>query len=279
MYSLLVMAKQLLLQAALLQLSIMAVLGNDDESEDTPSSYEGVTGLLSSAKDVKLGPALLAVFATLGGGVVCLAGYRLFRPTVFCFGFMIGGLFVSGIIETIFSGFSWMPTASWISFAIGGVIAGGVALMLYSTSIFLAGAAGGVMLSFSINTSVGTKIYPNNPDVVLIIVAVALGILGGILALKLEKPVLITTTAIVGSTVCVWGIGYFAGGYPNGAYLKQFGTQNDKGDWVYKIPDAWWGYLASTFILFAVGVSVQIKKTARGYDHGGRTGGLAIGKT
>jgi len=279
-----------LLAVALLQLCAVAVVGSgsfsssgsgafdDVSSDDSSSSLEGVTELLSSAKHLKVGPAVLAAIAILGGGVVCVAGYRLFGPPGFCCAFMVGGLFVAGIVETAFASMSWMPTASWIAFAIGGVIAGVVVLMLYSASIFLTGAAGGVMLAFTLNTSFGTKIYPSNPDVVLIVLAVVLGILGGVLALKLEKPVLITTTAIVGATVCVWGVGYFAGDYPNGADLKQFRAQNDNGDWVYNIPDAWWGYLAGMAELFVLGMSVQVKKTARGYDHGGKTESHAIAK-
>ncbi|POM63845.1 Hypothetical protein PHPALM_20705 [Phytophthora palmivora] len=264
---------QNLVAIAFLQLCVAGSSSNSGSFSDVSddSSLEGVTDLLSSAKDVKVGPAVLAVAAVLGGGIVCLAGYRLFRPTVFCCAFMVGGLFVAGIVETAFSSEDWMPTASWIGFGIGGVITGVFVLMLYSASIFLTGAAGGVMLAFSINTTVGTKIYPSNPDVILVVLAVVLGIVGGLLALKLEKPVLITTTAIVGATVCVWGVGYFAGDYPNGADLKQFRAQNDHGDWVYNIPDAWWGYLAGMIVLFILGMNVQIKKTARGYDHSGKT--------
>ncbi|KAF4319244.1 hypothetical protein BBO99_00006245 [Phytophthora kernoviae] len=248
-------------------------------SDDSSGSLEGVTALLSSAEHIKVGPALLAVLAAVGGAVVCFAGYRLFRPTVFCCAFLVGGLFVAGIVETAFASMSWMPTASWIAFGIGGLAAGVLVLMLYSASIFLAGAAGGVMLAFSLNTSFGAKIYPDNPDVILVVMAVVLGIVGGLLALKLEKPVLIATTSIVGATICVWGIGYFAGDYPNGADLKQFRSQNDKGEWVYNIPDAWWAYLAGMGVMFLLGMSVQIKKTARGYDHGGKTESHAIGKS
>lgn len=264
------------LAISLLQLSVLSVMASDSSLSD--SSLEGVTELLSSADGIQWGPAILAALAFFGGGVVCLAGYRLFRPTVFCCAFLVGGLFVARIIEAAFSSLSWMPTASWIGFAIGGVIAGVVVLMLYSASIFLTGAAGGIMLAFSINTSVGAEIYPTNPDVLLAILAILLGIIGGILALKLEKPVLIATTAFVGSTVCIWGVGYFAGGYPNGGDLKQFRSQDDKGDWVYDIPDAWWAYLASMIVLFIIGMYVQIQKTARGYDHGGQTGNHALAK-
>ncbi|RLN36943.1 hypothetical protein BBJ28_00002092 [Nothophytophthora sp. Chile5] len=250
----------------------------DDADDASSSSLEGVTELLSSAKHMKVGPAILAGFAVVGGAIVCVAGYRLFRPTVFLCAFIVGGMFVAGILETAFADEDWMPTASWVAFGIGGLIAGVLVLMLYSASIFLAGAAGGVMLAFSLNTSIGVKIYPNNPDVILVVLAVVLGILGGILALKLEKPVLITTTSLVGATVCVWGVGYFAGDYPNGADLKSFRAKNDNGDWVYNIPDAWWGYLAGMVVLFVLGMMVQVKKTARGYDHGGKTESHAIAK-
>ncbi|CAI5742984.1 unnamed protein product [Peronospora destructor] len=244
------------------------------------SSLEGIAEeVLSSSKDIEAGPAVLAILAVLGGGVICMAGYRLFRPTVFCCAFLMGGLFVASIIETAFSSLNWMPIASYIGFAIGGTIAGVVVLMLYSASIFLAGAGGGIMLACSFNVSVGAKIYPANPDVILVILAVVLGILGGVLALKLEKPVLITTTAIVGAAVCVWGVGYFAGNYTNGAGLTQFRVETNKGEYEYRIPSARWGYLIGMLVVFILGMSVQISKTARGYDHSGQTGSHSRTKT
>jgi hypothetical protein len=229
------------------------------------------TEVLSSAKGIKVGPGILAALAIVGGGVVTVLGYRLFRPTVFLCGFIVGGLFVAGIIEAIFKDEDWLPTASWVAFAIGGLIAGGLVVYLYAASIFLGGAAGGVLLAFSLNTSFGAKIYPNNPDVVLVVMAVLLGVIGGVLALKLEKPVLVVATSFVGAEVLVWGIGYFAGDYPNGADLKAFRAKNDDGDWVYDIPDAWWAYLAGILVVFLLGMLIQFKKTARGHHHGGKS--------
>jgi hypothetical protein len=76
-------------------------------SDDSSSSLEGVTELLSSAKHLKVGPAVLAAIAILGGGVVCVAGYRLFGPPGFCCAFMVGGLFVAGIVETALIRLCW----------------------------------------------------------------------------------------------------------------------------------------------------------------------------
>ncbi|CAI5700962.1 hypothetical protein KXD40_008459 [Peronospora effusa] len=191
----------------------------------------------------------------------------------------MGGLFVASIIETAFASIQWMPLASYIGFAIGGTIAGIVVLWLYSASIFLAGAVGGIILASTLNVLVGAKIYPGNPDVILVILALVLGILGGVLALKLEKPVLITTTAIFGAALCVWGVGYFAGNYTNGAGLTKFRVETHKGEWEYRIPTARWGYLIGMLVLFILGMSVQISKTARGYDHSGQTESHSMTKT
>lgn len=275
----------LALLALALAVALASASGSDSGSGDSKWSISDGSGsfdlddignmtateVLSSAKGIKVGPAILAALAIVGGGAVALAGYRLFRPTVFLCGFIIGGLFVAGVIEAMFDGKSWLPTASWVAFFVGGVIVGALVLYLYTASIFLAGAAGGVLLAFSLNTTFGTKIYPSNPDVVLVVLAVLLGIIGGILALKLEKPVIIVSTSLVGAETLVWGVGYFAGDYPNGADLKAFGKENDDGDWVYAIPDAWWGYLAGILVVFVLGLVVQFKKTAHGHHHGGKS--------
>ncbi|KAE8875176.1 hypothetical protein PF005_g5106 [Phytophthora fragariae] len=60
--------------------------------------------------------------------------------------------------------------------------------MLYSASIFLAGA----IYSPSSSTQ----------RVILVMLAVVQGVSGGYLAIKLVNPVPITTTVIVGATIC-----------------------------------------------------------------------------
>jgi len=135
---------------------------------------------------------------------------------------------------------------------------------LYSLGIFVAGAAAGVALAMLINNSVGYEIYPSHPQVVLIVLCIVLGILGGVLTLKLERPVLIVATSLFGAAILVWGVGYFAGDFPSTSDLKTYASQDINGDWVYSIPDAWWGYLAGILVLFVLGLLVQFRKTSRG---------------
>lgn len=234
------------------------------ESDDSKTTSDTVSTVLDSAKDVKIGPSVAAVIAIVGGIAVCFFGYKLLRPAMFVCGFVLGGLLAAAAVEAIFKNKSWIDTASWVAFAVGGLIVGVLVVMLYNTGIFVAGAAGGVLLAFTLNTSFGHKIYPSNPDVVLIILAVVLGVVGGILACKVERSVLIVATSIVGAHLVVWGVGYFAGDYPSAADLKHYAKQDINGDWVYSIPEAWWGYLAGLVVLSIGGMAAQFYKTSHG---------------
>ncbi|TMW64680.1 hypothetical protein Poli38472_011560 [Pythium oligandrum] len=222
-----------------------------------------VKSILSSADDISVGEGILAAVTIAVGVVMLVAGYRLFRVAIFVSGFVLGGLGVASLLEYIFENKSWIETASWIGFFVGGVIVGILAMSLYSLSIFVAGAAGGVLLAFTLQTTVAHKIYPSQPNVVLIVLAVVLGLICGVLALKLEKPVLVIATSFIGAVAVAWGIGYYAGEFPNGADLKHYRTEESDGHWIYSIPDAWWGYLAGIVVLFALGLFIQFRKTGR----------------
>ncbi|POM73621.1 Hypothetical protein PHPALM_9517 [Phytophthora palmivora] len=228
------------------------------------SASDTVESLFDSAKGIKVGGSILAIAAIAVGAVMVVMGYRLFRATLFAIGFVAGGVGVALVVEHVFDDKSWVITASWIAFVIGGLIVGSIVVSLYSLGIFIAGAVAGVALAMMIHNSVGYEIYPSHPQVVLIVLCIVLGLVGGVLTIKLEKPVLITATSLVGAAILVWGIGYFAGDFPSTSDLKEYATKDINGDWVYSIPDAWWGYLAGILVLFVLGLFIQFRKTGRG---------------
>ncbi|GAB9477695.1 hypothetical protein Gpo141_00014822, partial [Globisporangium polare] len=257
----------ILLQFALLiQLLLVSTFaladGNDNASNTAESIFNSAKG-----QGLKVGGSILAVVAMAAGAVVLVAGYKLFRPALFVVGFAIGGVLIAIAAEKIFENKSWVVTASWIAFIIGGIIVGALVITFYKVSIFVAGAAAGVMLAMIINTSFGYKIWPSHPNTILIILAVILAIVGGVLALKLEKPLLIVATSLLGAGMVVWGVGYFAGDFPNAGDLKRFATQDGNGDWNYSIPTAWWGYLAGIVVLFVLGMFIQFRKTGKGVKY------------
>ncbi|CEG37062.1 Domain of unknown function DUF4203 [Plasmopara halstedii] len=227
------------------------------------SASDTVKSLFDSADGIEIGGSILAIIAIAVGAVMIVMGYRLFRAALFAVGFVVGGVAIATLVEHIFDDESWVTTASWVAFVVGGLICGSIVMTLYSLGIFVIGAAGGVVLAMMIHNSVGHKIYAEHPQVVLIVLCIALGIIGGILALKIEKPVLIVATSLFGAGILVWGIGYFAGDFPTTTDLKEYGSRDINGDWVYSIPDAWWAYLAGILVLFGIGLAIQFRKTGR----------------
>lgn len=228
------------------------------------SASDTVESLFDSTKGIKVGGSILAIAAIAVGAVMVAMGYRLFRATLFAVGFAAGGVAIAMVVENVFDDKSWVITASWIAFVVGGLICGCIVVSLYSLGIFIAGAAAGVALAMMLNNSVGYEIYPSHPQVVLIVLCIALGLLCGVLAIRLERPVLITATSLFGAAILVWGVGYFAGDFPSSSDLKEYASQDINGDWVYSIPDAWWGYLAGILVLFVLGLFIQFGKTGRG---------------
>jgi len=223
--------------------------------------------VLNSTDDIKIGPAILAIVAIAVGVFMLVAGYRLFRIAIFICGFILGGIGVASFIEWVFENRSWMNTASWIGFFVGGLLIGLIAMSMYGLSIFIAGATGGVMLAFALHTSFAYRIWESHPNVVLLVLAIVLGLIGGVLAIKLERPAIIISTSFIGAMAVVWGIGYFAGNYPNGADLKNQTSGGIDKDTLVSIPDAWWAYLAGIVVLFVLGMLIQFRKTGRGERH------------
>lgn len=226
-----------------------------------PASGGG--SVIASTGRVRVAPSIAAIAAILVGAAVCFFGYRLLRPAIFVCGFLAGGLLVALIIEYSFAAMSWVALASWIGFLVAGAISGCVVLMMYHVGLFVIGALAGALLAFTLNTSFMYRLYPSQPDVMLVILIVVLAVVGGALAWKVEKPVIILATSFIGADAVVWGIGYFAGKYPSGADLKRFRYRDGNGAWVYNIPTAWWLYLAALVLLFVIGVYWQFRRSAK----------------
>jgi hypothetical protein len=233
-------------------------------SNQTTTASETMDSLFDSAKGVHLGGSIVAMGAIAIGIITVFLGYRLFRATLFAVGFAFGGTGIAMVAERVFADEEWAVTASWVAFVLGGVLSGLLVLCLTSLGIFAVGTVAGVMLGMVLSDAFGYMIYPSNPNVVLALLSVVLGLFGGVLALKLERPVLIVATSLFGAGVLVWGIGYFAGDFPTFSDLKEIATQDPGGSWNYAIPGAWCAYLAGFAVLFVLSLCIQFHSTARG---------------
>ncbi|KAG7390227.1 hypothetical protein PHYPSEUDO_008365 [Phytophthora pseudosyringae] len=237
-------------------------------SNETATASDSMGSLFDSAEGVHLGGSVVAMAAIAIGIVTLVLGYRLFRATLFMIGFAFGGTGFAMAAEQVFAADERVVTVSWVAFVAGGVFCGFLVLCLTTVGIFAVGTAAGVMLAMVLNDAFGYLVYPSSPGVVLALLCVGLGLLGGILALNLEKPALIIATSLFGAGILVWGIGYFAGDFPTFAGLKEIATQDASGDWQYSIPGAWCAYLAGFAVLFVLSLFIQFRKTSRdGHYH------------
>jgi hypothetical protein len=187
----------------------------------------------------------LSAGAIAWGVADCFFGYRIFKVTITVWGVILGMVFGQAAGKALDLG-----TAGQIGgVLVGGLAGGGLAYLLYLAAVFVAG--------FFLGATLGLLFLSNLNHNVAMATSCVLGVIGGYLAVKMQRVVLILATALVGSFRALLALMYF--------------TQHL--DWMYylgqrpqRLPDliesnSW--LLPSVLALAAVGVMVQFELGAR----------------
>jgi hypothetical protein len=135
-------------------------------------------------------PAVILLI--LSGGLACFAGYRLFRVVLAIYGFILGAMLASsmmGISSTV---------GMVVAAVIGGILGAGILVFAYFVGIALVGAGCGVFLAHLVWAQGGT----GDPSAAVIIVV---AILGAVVAMVLQRYVIIVATAFGGAWTIVVG--------------------------------------------------------------------------
>ncbi|MEX0999478.1 MAG: DUF4203 domain-containing protein [Thermodesulfobacteriota bacterium] len=141
---------------------------------------------------------LLSIIAALFGLLICFFGYKIFRLVLAILGFIIGASFLAGVGFTLTDGNEILIIL--IAGIAGGLVAAVILLFLYSAGVFLLGALfgisvfSGILMLINIDTSPLLYIMP--------------AILGGIIALLLQKFMIILITSFAGAWIAVIGTLY-----------------------------------------------------------------------
>ncbi len=196
----------------------------------------------------------LSAGAIAWGLLDCFFGYRIFKVTLTVLGGLIGvlvgqaagaalGLGQAGQIGTMLA---------------GGLLGAGLVFLLYIAAVFVAG--------FLFGATLGILLLANFHQMVALLSGGVMGVIGGFLAVKLQRVLLILSTALLGAFRALVALLYFT---------RQL-------DWVYyyqqpqQIPalidsHAW--LLPAVLVLASVGVLVQFefggpagKKKTKGKD-------------
>ena len=139
-----------------------------------------------------------AILFVLGGALTCFAGYRLFRVVLGLYGFVLGAMFASsmmGITNTV-----GMLAAA----VIGGLAGAAILVFAYFIGVALVGAGLGALVAHMVWPYVRT----GDPPAMLIIV---LAIVGAIVAMVLQRYVIIVSTAFAGAWTILVGALAIAG--------------------------------------------------------------------
>lgn len=149
------------------------------------------------------------------GAASTFFGYFLLGPVLFTAAFLIGG----GIcFIAVRAGLDESKASAWLSIVsmlVGGGLCGFLAVKLLGVGMFALGATLGVTASAALKAVVWSKVFPSSPDAGFIFGAVVLGTIFGVAALSLRKKMLILSTSYAGSFAFFFGIGHFAGHFPN----------------------------------------------------------------
>lgn len=153
---------------------------------------------------------LINLVVIIFGAVFGFFGYRFFKKLVAVFGaivgFLVGDALTRYLLEDVFgqTNTSWVP---WVALGVGVVlliVGAVVAFRFYIVSIFLVGGFTGVLVGFAVWIIVWAS-FMSSPwlDLVGWATIVVLFIIGGLLAIWIQRTVIMLCTAIIGAFLIV----------------------------------------------------------------------------
>ena len=140
----------------------------------------------------------LVAIAVSVGTLYCFLGYRTAKFVIGMTGFLIAGVVASLVVGVLTEG-------HLISIGVGALIGGASGAMalffLYRTGVFLLGLLGTTLAAYNVLTE--------RPETWIPFAILGLGVLGGLIALLIERPVVTLATAAIGAWLVVSGVAYF----------------------------------------------------------------------
>jgi len=135
-------------------------------------------------------PAAVVLF--IGGAVACFAGYRLFRVVLAIYGFILGAMLASSVMG-ISNGAGMVAAA-----IVGGIVGALLFTFAYYVCIGLIGAGMGTFLLHV----VWDYMKASEPTTAAVIIA---SVAGAIIAMMLQRYVIIVATAFAGAWTMIVG--------------------------------------------------------------------------
>lgn len=139
----------------------------------------------------------LSVAAISWGLLDCFFGYRVFKITLAAVGGLLGAVAAHAAATALALG----PGGVMLSLLAGGVLGAGLAFLLYIGAVFVAG--------FGFGATLGILLLANFHPMVALLSGLVLGVCGGFLAVKLQRVLIMLSTALLGAFRGVVALAYF----------------------------------------------------------------------
>lgn len=124
-------------------------------------------------------------------------GYRVFKVTLAVVGGLIGLAAAHGLAGIL--GLS--DGAQVIALVIGALLGAALAFLLYIAAVFVAG--------FGFGATLGVLLLSSHHQIVALLSGLVLGIIGGFLAVKAQRVLIVLSTALLGSFRVMLALTYF----------------------------------------------------------------------
>jgi hypothetical protein len=139
----------------------------------------------------------ISVGAIAWGVLDCFFGYRIFKITLA----VVGGLIGLGAGHALAMAAGFGPTGQIVALVSGALLGAGLAFLLYIAAVFVAG--------FGFGATLGVLLLAHYHQMVSLLTGVVLGIIGGFLAVKAQRILIILSTALLGSFRAMLALSYF----------------------------------------------------------------------
>lgn len=177
------------------------------------------------------------------GTLYCFLGYRTLRFVIGLTGFLLAGSVAGGTALWLSDGH---VLATLISFVAGGICGAFALYFLYRTGVFLVGMLGAGL--------VANNIFENTGETWVPLAVMGLAAVGGLIALIMEKPVMLIATSVLGAWMLVAAGTFFIQGGEDLEVIRE--TLRSGEERIYML-GAWLG-------LTIVGIISQILATRGG---------------
>ncbi len=141
---------------------------------------------------IELPLVVAAIFSIAGGVITCFFGHKLFKVVLALVGFLAGAIAGGGLATLLTSGAQGVV---WVAAILTGILGAFILIWAFQVGVFLVGAVAGLLIGGVIGTSLS--------GVIQIAVIALFVILGGLLALKLQRVVVGLATALIGAAFIV----------------------------------------------------------------------------